>query len=189
MTTQFRDPQSVDPRAVVSFWRAAGPGRWFRKSKTFDAEVGRRLGSLHYWAAAGMLDSLAMKSAQGALALVLLLDQVPRNMFRGSARAFATDEHAREIARYALSRGFDRRVPRALRSFFYLPFMHSEEVGDQELCVALYDAQKDKNGVHWAELHLDIIRRFGRFPHRNAALGRSTTEAEEQFLQQGGFAG
>jgi uncharacterized protein (DUF924 family) len=189
MTTQFRDPESVDPRAVIAFWRAAGPTRWFRKSATFDAEIGRRLGSLHYWAAAGMLDHLATKSAQGALALILLLDQVPRNMFRGSARAFATDEHAREVARYALSRGFDRRMPRALRGFFYLPFMHSEDVDDQELCVALYEILKDPLSLKYAEDHLDIIRRFGRFPHRNAVLGRDTTKAEEQFLAQGGFAG
>lgn len=187
--TIFRAPQSVDPRPIVGFWRAAGPGRWFAKSELFDAEVGRRLGSLHYWAAAGMLDHLATQSAQGALALIILLDQVPRNMFRGTARAFATDGHAREIACYALARGFDRRVPKLLRGFFYLPFMHSEDVGDQELCVALYEELKDPLGLEYAEVHLDIIRRFGRFPHRNAALGRETTMAEEQFLIQGGFAG
>jgi uncharacterized protein (DUF924 family) len=187
--TQFRSPDSVDPRVVVSFWRAAGWKRWFGKSALFDAEVGRRLGSLHYWAAAGMLDHLATKSAEGALALVLLLDQVPRNMFRGSARAFATDEHAREIASYAISRGLDQRVPRVLRGFFYLPFMHSERLGDQELCFALYERLKDKEGLKYAEIHLDIIKRFGRFPHRNEALGRETTKAEQQFLNQGGFAG
>ena len=187
--TQFRSPESVDPRFVVSFWRAAGPTRWFKKSTLFDAEVGRRLGSLHYWAAAGMLDHLATKSAHGALALILLLDQIPRNMFRGSARAFATDEHAREIARYAISRGLDRRVTRALRGFFYLPFMHSEHLADQALCLALYQTLNDKQGLKYAEIHLDIIRRFGRFPHRNEALGRETTKAEQQFLNQGGFAG
>lgn len=187
--TVFRDPESVDPRAIIGFWRAAGPGRWFSKSDQFDAEVGRRLGSLHYWAAAGMLDHLATQSAQGALALIILLDQVPRNMFRGTARAFATDEHAREIARYALARGFDKRVPKLLRGFFYLPFMHSEDVEDQELCLALYEELKDPLGFEYAEVHLDIIRRFGRFPHRNGALGRETTKAEKQFLSQGGFAG
>ncbi len=187
--TQFRDPQSVDPRAVISFWRAAGPPRWFSKSDQFDAEVGRRLGSLHYWAAAGMLDHLAVKSANGALALLILLDQVPRNMFRGSPRAFATDAHAREVARYAISRGLDKRVPRKMRTFFYLPFMHSEDETDQELCLALYKDMNDANGVHWAQEHLDIIREFGRFPHRNAALGRDTTPEEAQFLADGGFAG
>ncbi len=188
MTTQFREPEAVDPRAVVSFWRAAGPCRWFKKSAHFDAEVGRRLGSLHYWAAAGMLDHL-VKTADGALALIILLDQVPRNMFRGTARAFATDEHARDISRYALSRGLDRRVPKAMRGFFYLPFMHSEEESDQELCLALYEDLGDKNGLEYAKIHLDIIRRFGRFPHRNEALGRPTSSDEQQFLKQGGFAG
>jgi uncharacterized protein (DUF924 family) len=188
MTTQFREPQAVDPRAVVAFWRAAGPGRWFKKNVHFDAEVARRLGTLHYWAAAGMLDHLA-KSAEGALALVLLLDQVPRNMFRGTVRAFATDEHARDIARYALSRGLDRRVPKALRGFFYLPFMHSEDESDQELCLALYKELKDKDGLDYAKVHHDIIRRFGRFPHRNDVLGRPTSSDEQLFLNQGGFAG
>lgn len=189
MTTQFRNPEAVDPRPVVAFWRSAGPGRWFRRDDRFDAEVGRRLGSLHYWAAAGMLDHLATQSAEGALALVILLDQVPRNMFRGSARAYATDGHAREIARYAISRGLDRRITRSMRAFFYLPFMHSENESDQELCLALYRQMKDDSGIYWAKLHLDIIRRFGRFPHRNQALGRDTTHAEQQFLLEGGFAG
>jgi uncharacterized protein (DUF924 family) len=188
MTTHYRDPHKVDPRAVVSFWRAAGPGRWYSKDDQFDAEVGRRLGSLHYWAAAGMLDHLA-KSAEGALALIILLDQVPRNMFRGTARAFATDEHARDIARYALTRGFDERTPRALRGFFYLPLMHSERESDQELCVALYKRMKDKENLRYAEIHRDIILRFGRFPHRNDALGRATSHAEFEFLKQGGFVG
>ena len=189
MTSQFRNPRSVDPRIVNSFWRAAGPARWFRKDERFDAEVGRRLGSLHYWAAAGMLDHLATQSAEGALALLILLDQVPRNMFRGSARAFATDGHAREVARYAVSRGLDSRIPRAMRAFFYLPFMHSEDENDQELCLALYRQMGDEGGAHWAQVHLDIIRQFGRFPHRNAALGRDTTHDEARFLAEGGFAG
>jgi uncharacterized protein (DUF924 family) len=188
MTTNFREPQAVDPRAIVSFWRSAGPGRWFRMDPNFDAEVGRRLGSAHYWAAAGMLDHLA-KSAQGALALVILLDQVPRNMFRGTARAFATDGHARDIARYALSRGLDKRVNRIMRTFFYLPFMHSEDETDQELCLALYQELNDKQGLQYAKIHFDVIQKFGRFPHRNDALGRPTSTAEEQFLTAGGFAG
>lgn len=188
MTTNFREPGAVDPRAVISFWRAAGPGRWFRMDKSFDAEVGRRLGSLHYWAAAGMLDHLA-KTAEGALALVILLDQVPRNMFRGTARAFATDGHARDIARYALSRGFDKRINRTMRTFLYLPFMHSEDEIDQELCLALYRELNDKVSLQYAKIHFDIIEKFGRFPHRNDALGRPTSTAEQQFLASGGFAG
>jgi uncharacterized protein (DUF924 family) len=188
MTTNFRSPQTVDPRPVIGYWRAAGTSRWFHPDASFDAEAGRRLGSLYYWAGAGMLDHLA-KTAEGALALMILLDQVPRNMFRGTARAYATDEHARDIARYALSRGFDQRINRLMRTFFYLPFMHSENEGDQELCLALYHDLKDKQGLQYAKIHLDIIRKFGRFPHRNDALGRPTSTAEEQFLAAGGFAG
>ena len=188
MSTHVRDPDRFDPRSVVSFWRAAGPGRWFGKSATFDAEVGRRLGTLHFWAAAGMLDHLA-HTAEGALALLILLDQVPRNMFRGTARAFATDAHARDIARYAISRGLDQRVARKMRTFFYLPFMHSEDENDQELCLALYENMNDAYGAKWAQLHLDIIRQFGRFPHRNEALGRAASHAELQFLKEGGFSG
>lgn len=188
MTTNFREPGAVDPRAVISFWRSAGPGRWFRADPNFDAEVGRRLGSVHYWAAAGMLDHLA-KTAHGALALVILLDQVPRNMFRGTARAYATDGHARDIARYAVSRGLDKRVNRVMRTFFYLPFMHSEDEIDQELCLALYQELKDKQSLQYAKVHFDIIQKFGRFPHRNDALGRPTSTVEEQFLTAGGFAG
>ncbi|BCJ89708.1 hypothetical protein IZ6_04430 [Terrihabitans soli] len=188
MTTNFRSPEAVDPRAVIAYWRAAGSGRWFRGNAQFDAETGRRLGSLYYWAGAGMLDHLA-KTAEGALALVILLDQVPRNMFRGTARAFATDGHARDIARYALSRGFDSRVNRLMRTFFYLPFMHSEDEIDQELCLALYKELGDKESLQYAKIHFDIIQKFGRFPHRNDALGRPTSTAEEQFLAAGGFSG
>ncbi len=188
MNTHFRDPDRVEPRAVVSFWRAAGPGRWFSKSATFDAEVGRRLGTLHFWAAAGMLDHLA-HTAEGALALIILLDQAPRNMFRGTARSFATDGHARDIARFAISRGLDQRIPKKMRTFFYLPFMHSEDERDQELCLALYENMNDANGAKWAQEHLDIIQKFGRFPHRNEALGRATSHAELQFLKDGGFSG
>jgi uncharacterized protein (DUF924 family) len=188
MTTNFRSPEMVDPRAIIAYWRAAGTTRWFQPDANFDAETGRRLGSLYYWAGAGMLDHLT-KTAEGALALVILLDQVPRNMFRGTARAYATDEHARDIARYALSRGFDQRTNRLMRTFFYLPFMHSEDESDQELCLALYQELKDKQSLQYAKIHLDIIRKFGRFPHRNDALGRPTSTAEEQFLAAGGFAG
>ena len=110
-------------------------------------------------------------------------------MFRGTPRAFATDAKAREVARFALSHGDDRRVPKALRSFFYLPFEHSEDPSDQDLCVELHREAGDMDGLHWADLHRDIIRRFGRFPHRNPILGRDSTAEEERYLAEGGFAG
>jgi uncharacterized protein (DUF924 family) len=110
-------------------------------------------------------------------------------MFRNSAQAFATDPQALAIAKAALARGFDRTTPMPLRQFFYLPLMHSENLADQERCLALYAALNDADLSKWAALHADIIRRFGRFPHRNALLGRTTTAAEQEFLDSGGFAG
>ncbi len=142
----------------------------------------------HEAAAAGKLTAWE-QDAQGALALLILLDQFPRNMFRGSARAFATDPMARAIAAGALVRGFDARAPEGMRSFFFLPFEHSEDLADQERCIALNKAAGDADGLKWAEIHADIIRRFGRFPHRNAVLGRVTTPEEQAFLDGGGFAG
>jgi uncharacterized protein (DUF924 family) len=178
------------PRAseIVGFWRQAGPKRWFEKDVAFDEEIRSRFLTAHERAAAGALDGWAA-SAEGALALLLLLDQFPRNMFRGNARAFEGDEKARSVAAAALLKGYDARVAPELRSFFYLPFEHSEDMADQERAIALYTAAGDEDGLKWAKLHADIIRRFGRFPHRNACLGRATTPEEQKFLDDGGFAG
>ena len=173
---------------IVTFWREAGPKRWFEKDDAFDAEIRRRFLATHEAAAAGKLSAWE-QDAQGALALLILLDQFPRNMFRGSARAFATDPMARAIAAGALVRGFDARAPEGMRKFFFLPFEHSEDMADQERSIALNKAAGDADDLKWAEIHADIIRRFGRFPHRNAALGRVTTPEEQAFLDGGGFAG
>lgn len=178
----------VNAADVVSFWKEAGPERWFNKNAAFDKEIRERFFDTYEAAAAGRLSDWE-QSAQGALALLILLDQFPRNMFRGDARAFATDPLARAITAGAIIRGFDSQVPKELRSFFYLPFEHSEDLADQERCVALNRATGDADGLKWAEIHADIIRRFGRFPHRNAALGRTTTPEEQAFLDGGGFAG
>jgi uncharacterized protein (DUF924 family) len=110
-------------------------------------------------------------------------------MFRGSARTFAADPLAREVAHRAIDRGFDQVFPPNERTFFYLPFEHSENLADQERCVALTRASGDADALKWAELHADIVRRFGRFPHRNVVLGRDTTPDEQAFLDSGGFAG
>jgi len=176
------------PGEVVSFWREAGPQRWFEKDASFDAEIRRRFLEAHEAAAAGKLVAWEA-DAQGALALTILLDQFPRNMFRGDARAFASDPLALAAAARAIMHGFDSQVPEEMRGFFYLPFEHSENLADQEHGLALYRASGDADGLKWAELHADIIRRFGRFPHRNAALGRVTTPQEQTFLDGGGFAG
>lgn len=176
------------PAEVIAFWREAGPERWFEKNEVFDEAVRARFLALHERAAAGELKDWE-NSAEGTLALLLLFDQFPRNMFRGTARAFATDELARAIAAGALLKGFDAQVPSDLRTFLYLPFEHSEDMADQERGLALYTAAGDQDDLKWAQIHADIIRRFGRFPHRNAALGRSTTPEEQAFLDAGGFAG
>jgi uncharacterized protein (DUF924 family) len=177
----------ADPQAVLDFWRAAGPDKWFKKDDAFDAAIRARFLSTYEAAAAGRLawDT----TPEGALALLIVLDQFPRNMFRDDARAYAADPLARDVARRAIARGFDARVPLAERSFFYLPFEHSEDLADQERGVALNRASGDADALKWAELHADIIRRFGRFPHRNRLLGRVTTAEEQAFLDSGGFAG
>ena len=176
------------PAEVVTFWRDAGPKRWFSKDSAFDDDIRQRFLGQHEDAAAGKLSGWET-TAEGALALLILLDQFPRNMFRGQARAFATDPLARAIAAGALVRGFDAQAPDGMRGFFYLPFEHSENLADQERAVAFYKAVGDADGLKWAEIHADIIRRFGRFPHRNAALGRASTPEEQAFLDGGGFAG
>jgi uncharacterized protein (DUF924 family) len=172
---------------VVDFWRDAGPRRWFAKDDAFDAEFKSRFEAAHHAAAGGALDHWAA-DAEGALALLVLLDQFPRNAWRNSGRMFATDAKARAVAAAAVDAGLDRRVDAALRPFFYLPFMHSEVLVDQERSVVL-NAELDPDTQRYAVHHRDIIARFGRFPHRNNLLGRDTTPEERRFLDEGGFAG
>ncbi len=182
----------VTAKQVVDTWREAGPAKWFAKDEAFDRSLARDFEAAHHAAARGELDEWA-KDAQGALALLILLDQVPRNIFRESGHAFATDGKARAIAKAAISAGHDQTVEAKMRPFFYLPYEHSEDMGDQDeavrLCAALKEAEGDADTLKWAEIHRDIIVRFGRFPHRNAALGRRTTPSEQTFLDEGGFAG
>jgi uncharacterized protein (DUF924 family) len=173
---------------VLAFWRAAGEKKWFAKDDAFDAEIRTRFLPTYEAAAHGELSAWEA-TPEDALALTIVLDQFPRNMFRGDARAFAADATARDIADRAIQRGFDAQVPPGERMFFYLPFEHSESMTDQERCCALFRALGNADLLHWAELHADIIRRFGRFPHRNAVLGRSTTPDEKAYLDNDGFAG
>jgi uncharacterized protein (DUF924 family) len=172
------------PADVTGFWTSAGPSKWFEKSQAFDDAIRLKFEPVHHAAARGEHDDWA-ESAEGALALLILLDQFPRNLYRGGAHAFATDPLARSIARRAIDRGFDKATAPELRQFFYLPFEHSEAIEDQDYAVTLmeeHDAQTgDVESLKWAVLHRDIIRRFGRFPHRNAALGRVTTPEEQGF--------
>jgi uncharacterized protein (DUF924 family) len=175
------------PEEVLAFWLEAGPDCWFAADEAFDASIRARFLPTYEAAARGELAGWEA-SAEGALALVIVLDQFPRNMFRGTARAYATDERARWAANLALKRGYDLDIPAEMRSFLFLPFMHSEDLIDQNRCVELYRAAADEN-LSYAIEHRDIIRRFGRFPHRNAILGRASTPEEQAFLDGGGFAG
>jgi uncharacterized protein (DUF924 family) len=178
---------SSRPSDVLAFWREAGPSRWFRKDAAFDSEFRARFLDAYEAARRGELDAWA-QDASGALALVILLDQFPRNAFRGTARMFESDTQAREVARRAVEAGFDQATEPDLRNFFYLPFMHSEHAADQARAVELARALGGEP-LRFALQHCEIIRAFGRFPHRNAVLGRITSPAERQFLEDGGFAG
>ena len=177
----------MHPDDILSYWREAGPDKWFRKDDAFDADFRMRFLAAHEAAAQGALDRWR-DSADGALALVILLDQFPRNAFRGTPRVYATDAQARAVADHAVRMGFPAQVEPDLANFFYLPFMHSENVADLDRCVALTAAEGGEQH-RYAQHHRDIVRRFGRFPHRNAILGRDSTPEEEAFLASGGFGG
>jgi len=179
---------TAHPNDVVGFWLGAGPGKWFKKVIAFDEAIRLKFESTHHRAARSEYDAWA-ETPDGALALLILLDQFPRNLYRNSAHSFATDPKARAIARAAIERGFDRQVDPRLRNFFYLPFEHSEDIADQDYGLALVAEAGIEDDLKWATIHRDIIARFGRFPHRNHALGRVTTPEEQDFLDEGGFAG
>jgi uncharacterized protein (DUF924 family) len=173
-------------RDVLDFWFApSSKAHWFEPSAGFDRVVAEHLGELHLRAASGDLENW-QSCADGCLALCLLLDQAPRQLYRGKARAFATDAAALAVARLALAKGFNRTLPAEQRLFFYLPLMHSERLANQERCVALLRAEELRDNLRHAVQHAEVIRRFGRFPHRNAALGRASTAEEEVWLREGG---
>jgi uncharacterized protein (DUF924 family) len=171
---------------VLSFWFApGGRERWFERDPALDAEIARRFAPLVEEAAAGRLDALAGEP-RGALALCVLLDQFPRDIWRGTPRAFACDEAARRVAGRAVAAGLDRGLPPEERLFLYLPFEHSESLADQERSVALMVGLGDAEWLDYAVRHRDVVARFGRFPHRNAILGRASTPEEEAFLREPG---
>ncbi|WP_029007559.1 DUF924 family protein [Azospirillum halopraeferens] len=172
---------------IVDFWfDDAVKSYWFRRSDSFDRAVRDTLLEHHEAAAAGRLDHWK-EDVDGCLALCILLDQVPRNVFRGSPRSFATDAAARAVTRHALAEGFDLECTADERMFLYLPLEHSEDMEDQRLAVALFRERVGlAEAVDYAERHLAIIERFGRFPHRNAVLGRPSTPEEEAFLKEPG---
>ena len=173
------------PQDVLDFWLApATRERWFDKDEEFDAEIRRNFEAAHKAALAGRLDRW-QGTAEGALALVILLDQFPRNMYRDTPRAFAADPKAREVTKAAIARGFDLALTdQEHRMLFYLPLEHSEDPADQQRCVDLVrERSADTEFVRYAEAHKEVIDRFGRFPHRNAILGRPNTPEEEDYLK------
>ncbi len=179
---------TAHPNDVIGFWRSAGPEKWFKRVHAFDEAIRLKFEPVHMRAARGEYDAWAER-AEGALALLILLDQFPRNLYRGSAHAFATDPKARVVARAAIEQGFDREVEPILRNFFYLPFEHSEDLADQDYGIALMTEAGHADNLKWGVIHRDIIVKFGRFPHRNPAFGRMTTPDEQEFLDEGGFGG
>jgi uncharacterized protein (DUF924 family) len=189
-TVAHRQPliaPSADALAVLAFWKEAGPAYWFAKDAAFDKRFRERFLLDHEAAARGELAHW-QGTPEGSLALILLLDQFPRNAFRGTPRMYATDASGRKAASLALAAGYDREFPEELRKFFILPFAHSEDLADQERAVALARRISADDLAH-AEHHRDIIRRFGRFPHRNPILGRETTKEEQEYLDNGGYTG
>ena len=174
--------------AILDFWREAGPEKWFAKDDAFDALIRRRFLAEVEAAARGELNAWE-ETPEGVYALLLLLDQFPRNLYRGSSQAFAADPLALAVAERAIARGFDQAFENPERRFIYMPFMHSEDLADQQRCIALCEAADDPDGVKFAVIHRDIIRDFGRFPHRNPVLGRQSSAEERRFLDDGGFSG
>lgn len=179
----------LDSRAlsVTKFWRDAGEDAWFEKSEAFDADFRRRFLDLHYTAARRECDDWSAH-AEGSLALMILLDQFPRNCFRDTGHMCATDPLARYYAGKAIAAGHDLALDTEIRVFLYLPYEHSERLADQDISVDLIQARAEAY-LKYAVEHRDIIRRFGRFPHRNRMLGRETTPEEKAFLDEGGFSG
>ncbi|WP_240754334.1 DUF924 family protein [Lampropedia aestuarii] len=184
----LRPPQMpAQAQAMVDFWLAAGPEKWFSKDEQFDALLRESFWEAHFAAARREYDDW-LQQPLSALALILLLDQYPRNSFRDTAHMFATDALALHYAHLALEAGLDQQVQAPLRLFFYLPLMHAENLPDQEHCVALCE-KLQSNSLAFAIEHRDIIAQFGRFPHRNPQLLRTTTAQEQAYLDAGGFAG
>jgi uncharacterized protein (DUF924 family) len=172
---------------LVGYWRAGGRALWWEQKPDVDARFRERFLALHERAAARELEAW-LDDAEGALALVLLLDQFPRNAFRGTSRMYATDAHARNVTNRAIEAGWDLITGVELRCFFYLPFGHSEQLADQERSVALCAPLGEPHSKN-SRRHRDIVLRFGRFPHRNPILGREMRPEEQAYLDGGGYRG
>ncbi|MEM1289120.1 MAG: DUF924 family protein [Pseudomonadota bacterium] len=181
--TIHREGQAFE---LLETWWSIGEEGWYKQSDDIDAMLKERYSGLLEDARSGKLD--AWKDApHTALALILCLDQLPRNIYRGTPEAFSSDADALWVADYARARGFDKAYTGMPRNFFYMPYMHSEELSRQDECCDIFRELGNQHVYYFALIHMDAIRRFGRFPHRNAILGRETTEEEQRYMSTGGF--
>ena len=178
----------MKPEDIIAFWTRAGEERWFTRDAAFDGQLAVQFGQVLKEAREGGFDWWA-EQPQNALALVIMLDQFPRNIHRGSPLMFAADAKALSVARLSIARGYHQAMPATAARWLIMPFEHAEDLDAQWRGVGLFQTMGLNDMVPWAELHRDIIVRFGRFPHRNAILGRRSTPAELAFLAQGGFQG
>lgn len=178
----------MTPGDVVSFWEEAGPASWFFKDPALDGAVSVRFRTVLAEARAGAFDHWG-ETPEGALGLVLLLDQFSRNIHRGSPLSFAADNKALAMARVWIGRGYHQRLAAPRAQWLVMPFEHAEDIDAQNRAVSLFDTMGLSDAAHWARVHRDIIARFGRFPHRNPVLGRASTPEELAFLRAGGFGG
>ncbi|MCW8889479.1 MAG: DUF924 domain-containing protein [Sedimenticola sp.] len=181
---------AVEPQEIIDFWFSEPVcNHWFAATPELDSEISARYESLWGLACEGQLDHW-MTSAEGCLALVILLDQFPLNMFRNQAKSFNTEAQARAVAGFAIKREFDQRLSSPQRAFLYMPYMHSEALEDQERSVSLYEQAGLADNLAFARHHRAIVREYGRFPHRNAILGRPSTPEEQRYLaSDGAFTG
>ena len=178
----------LSPAEIVAFWTEAGPEKWFAKDAAFDVAFTERCRDTHFAAARRELDHWT-ETPEGTLALIILLDQLPRNAFRETAHMFATDSLALMFAKAAIAHGHDRKVAAKLRPFVLMPLMHSESLEDQQTLLTLLTESEAPDTFKFAVIHRDIVARFGRFLYRNACLGRETTADEARFLAGDGFKG
>jgi len=183
----FED-QLPAPGEVLDFWISAGTKKWFRKDCAFDDVIRDRFFNLHREAARGNVDGWAAR-AEGALALIIVLDQFSRNLHRNSPLAFANDAKALGLSQNAIVRRLDVELPMGVRQWIYMPFQHCEDLEIQKRSIELFSTIDNPEGLKFAIIHRDIIQKFGRFPHRNAVLGRTSSAEELKFLADGGFSG
>lgn len=176
------DPETITPDGILDFWFSADvKPRWFSSTAELDRSIRERFEALWRQAVEGRLEAWK-DTPEGCLALVIVLDQLPLNMFRGQALSFSSERQAIQVTRYALEQGYHRRIPAERLGFLFMPLMHSENLADQDLSVRLFEEAGLESNLYWVRHHRELIRRFGRFPHRNAILGRASSPEEIDYL-------